>query len=174
MNVLKRAEADLEAGRPWKARDRLTGALLHSDADQKLLNALGSVYWEMKDKPAAGRIWFLVDRDDEEAVAARAALFERHGGRAQNVLRQMNVAYALDQYPPAVRARLQVLIKDAAAEGYKFRAPKRNIGEPKSDAEWDDSTSIGEIVGITIFLALTLGVWLFGAVSGIRWLIGLL
>ncbi|RJS47369.1 DUF6584 family protein [Nocardioides cavernaquae] len=75
-DALARARADLAAGRPWKARDRLTG-LLTVRQDPELLDLLATVHFEMQDLPAAGALWFATGRTDAdalEAIAARLAM----------------------------------------------------------------------------------------------------
>ncbi|MFC0003214.1 hypothetical protein [Micromonospora siamensis] len=61
-DAVARARADLAAGRPWKARNRLTGVLVHRQ-DREVLDLLATVHHEMRDLPAAGAItvvvWFL-------------------------------------------------------------------------------------------------------------------
>lgn len=82
-SALARAQADLAAGRAWKARDRLQGLLRHR-VDFEVLDLLAEVYYDMGDLPAAGALWFVTGRDDERARASVDAWHERHGdGRAR-------------------------------------------------------------------------------------------
>ncbi|SCF42043.1 DUF6584 family protein [Micromonospora mirobrigensis] len=76
-DVLARARADLAAGRPWQARDRLRGALAHRQ-DHELLDLLATVHHEMRDLPAAGALWFVTGRDDPQARRAIEAWSARH------------------------------------------------------------------------------------------------
>jgi len=75
---VERARADLAAGRAWKARDRLVGAL-SARADDELLGLLGDVHAGMGDPPAAGAAWVGSTRTGPEVDAALAAWRERHG-----------------------------------------------------------------------------------------------
>lgn len=75
---LARARADLDAGRLWKARDRLHG-LLRDRQDSEVLDLLATVHYEMHDLPAAGALWFVSGRADERASASISAWRERHG-----------------------------------------------------------------------------------------------
>lgn len=77
-NALDRARADLEAGRAWKARDRLVGLLVHRH-DSEVIDLLASVYFRMEDYPAAGALWFAIGRDDEQAQLCLQAWRERFG-----------------------------------------------------------------------------------------------
>lgn len=75
---IARARADLDAGRPWKARDRLTGLLAHRQ-DLEVLDLLATVHHDMQDLPAAGALWFVTGRDDDNARNSIAAWRERYG-----------------------------------------------------------------------------------------------
>ena len=63
---LARATADLAAGRPWSARNRLNGVLAHRQ-DTEVLDLLATVHYEMQDLPAAGALWYVLGRDDDAA-----------------------------------------------------------------------------------------------------------
>lgn len=80
--ALARARADLEAGRPWMARDRLVGALAQRQ-DDELLDLLAEVHETMGDLPAAGALWFVTGRDDDRARAAVDAWRDRHASDEQ-------------------------------------------------------------------------------------------
>src|SRR5438067_5682459 len=82
MRAVERARVDIQAGRLWKARDRLHGAFVSSPADPTVLGLLGDVLWQMGDAPAASRYWCLTSRDDDRSRIAEAAFKERHGNRA--------------------------------------------------------------------------------------------
>lgn len=77
-DALARARADIVAGRLWRARDRLTGLLVHRQDDQ-VLDLLATVHHRMCDLPAAGAIWYITGRDDPEARAAIEAWRRRYG-----------------------------------------------------------------------------------------------
>src|SRR3712207_3559251 len=76
-DAITRARADLAAGRPWKARDRLRGVIGARPTDQTALALLGDVLLDMGDEPEAGRWLFLSERDDEAAERAREAFRAR-------------------------------------------------------------------------------------------------
>jgi hypothetical protein len=76
--AIERARADLDAGRLWKARDRLTGLLI-DDQDADVLDLLARVHFEMHNLPAAGALWFVTGRDDDAARDSIAAWRERQG-----------------------------------------------------------------------------------------------
>lgn len=73
-----RARADLEAGREWKARERLVGHLA-GEFDAEALELLGEVNYVMRDLPAAGAAWFGTTRRGHDVDEAVEAWRERHG-----------------------------------------------------------------------------------------------
>ena len=77
-DAVTRALADLEAGRAWKARDRLTG-LLTVRQDDELLDLLASVHLRMGELPKAGALLYVLRRETPEASHAIQAWRERYG-----------------------------------------------------------------------------------------------
>ncbi|XVX18615.1 DUF6584 family protein [Actinomycetota bacterium] len=75
-DVLDRARKDLSEGRPWVARARLTGAIANR-RDDALVDLLAQVHHEMRDLPAAGRLWFVTGRSDHTALESIAAWQEQ-------------------------------------------------------------------------------------------------
>ncbi|MBM6401662.1 DUF6584 family protein [Phycicoccus sonneratiae] len=91
--AVERARADLEAGRPWMARDRLLGALPHRP-DEGLVDLLAEVHVLMHDLPAAGALWFATGRDDEaarDAVTVWAARFPSDDARWSSIPRPLRL-----------------------------------------------------------------------------------
>jgi uncharacterized membrane protein YgcG len=77
-NAVQRARADLDAGREWKARERLVGHLA-GEFDAEALELLGEVNYTMRDLPAAGAAWFGTARRGRDVDEAVEAWRERHG-----------------------------------------------------------------------------------------------
>jgi hypothetical protein len=100
--VLERARVDVEAGAPWKARDRLQGLVRLWPADQQVLGMLGEVLCAMGDLPAAGRCWYLTERTGADVDAATAAMERRHGRGAQLTRRGSTTAATMSS-SPAIR-----------------------------------------------------------------------
>lgn len=96
---LDRARADIDAGRLWKARDRLRGVVGSLPADQEALRLLGEVHLRMGDDPEAGRWLFLTERDDDAARAAVAAFTDRFA--FDQLLRQVPAYAPIEDYPPS-------------------------------------------------------------------------
>ncbi|MGG5260989.1 DUF6584 family protein [Phycicoccus avicenniae] len=91
--AVDRARADLEAGRPWMARDRLTSAL-QVRQDDEILDLLAEVHVRMHDLPAAGALWFATGRSDEaarDAVAVWAARFPSDDARWSSIPRPLRL-----------------------------------------------------------------------------------
>ena len=76
--AVQRARADLEAGREWKARERLVGHLA-TEYDAEALELLGEVSYTMRDLPAAGAAWFGTTRRGQDVDESVEAWRERHG-----------------------------------------------------------------------------------------------
>ena len=112
--AVERAGRDRDAGRLWKARERLGSVLSLDPADQEVLALLGRVHYEMKDLPNAGRYWFLTEAEGPEVEKATAAMHERYG--FPELLRQLPARTAIAHYPPSVQARLRELQQRAAAQ----------------------------------------------------------
>ncbi|HVM16514.1 MAG TPA: DUF6584 family protein [Gaiellaceae bacterium] len=121
MRAVERARADVAAGRLWKARDRLEGALANAPADQEVLVLLGEVHHAMGDVPAAGRHWFLTERSDAQAEEAIAAMRERHPTPSA-LFAALPVKAPLEAYPPAVRERLEEILRD---DDVRWAAPRK-------------------------------------------------
>jgi hypothetical protein len=89
---IDRVHADIEAGRAWKALDRLQGMRSGAPADQEVLELIGRLRADMCDLPGAGLAWFLTDGDDPRREAAFAAMRERHGRLASHLVRHLRYA----------------------------------------------------------------------------------
>lgn len=77
-DAVELARTDLEAGREWKARDRLT-AHVAGTWDPEALGLLGEVHARMRDLPSAGAAWFGSTRRGADVDEAVEAWRERHG-----------------------------------------------------------------------------------------------
>jgi hypothetical protein len=117
VRCIERATADIDAGRLWKARDRLRGGFVTAPAHQELLNLLGDVLFRMGDLPEAARFWLLTDRRDERVMQAEAALRERCGHRASSLACALPVKASIGEYPERVQDWLRELRTEAEAEG---------------------------------------------------------
>lgn len=139
LSALERARAELQAGRPDKARDRVTGWLssLHlcGEYSQEAYALLGEIYFAMKDFSLAGAAWFLTERDDADSRMAGDAFHERFGRDPLNVLRATVPRAPLEAYPPKVRERL-------SACGYRH-VPRRSRRAPGGAIEGEGGVRSG-------------------------------
>jgi len=167
-----RVREDIDSGRLWKARDRLQGHLSTDHADQDVLDVLGSVWFAMGDLPQAGRHWFLAERSDAAASAAREAFYERFSHDAGNVLRALPRPAEPAAYPAAVRARLEELTSASGGtvrwypSGWK--PATYEFDESLQQSRRDAWLSTGIILGVVALLligALTVASWLVGLVT---------
>lgn len=152
--VLDRARADFQAGRPDKARDRLTGYLstLQSRGEYsgEVYALLGEVHFAMKNFAHAGAAWLLSERESADVDFAVKAFFERHNVHDfRNILRALKPRLPLEAFPPRVQQRL----KDW---GYKY-APYQSRAEREAEeaAVRKESRSVRPIeAGCLLFAAL--------------------
>ena len=165
--VVTRAQADIEEGRLWKARDRLSAAVRDSPTDQDVLALLGEVYFRMGDGPAAWRYWVLTTREGPDAEVAERAFDERYG-RAEiaDRLSQIPAREPLSDYPSGVRERLIELRQIGRAEGIDWPRPReRQPQRSDSDPETSGCFGTAMIGGVLI------GPWLLG-LAVVLYLIG--
>jgi hypothetical protein len=155
LRAVERARSDIESGRLWKARDRLTGALRHDPADQEVLELLVEVSTAMGDLPAAGLYSMLTAGD--VAPEAEAAVRERYRG-AYQVLRALPVRPPLERYPERARNRLATLIRVARDEGHSWEPKIAKI----EGRDFDQPLGLRGFLGTVLLLAFTVGIWLLG------------
>lgn len=161
---LDRARADHEAGRLWKARDRLHG-LLRDRQDEELLDLLATVHLEMGDLPAAGALWFVTGRADESADLAIRAWRERRGSEEARwasipgPVRHGKLAGHLEELRRA--AQLEATQPRPVGDGPVSRPP----------VPWRASDALEPLVLWSITLAL-LGLLGIGFWTVVRWIFG--
>jgi hypothetical protein len=175
MDVFERVDADLEAGRLWKARDRLHGYLASAPADQKALDLLGEVLFRMGDLPGAGAYWFMTERTDADSKLAGEALVERQSSRPDALLSILPIRAPIADYPPGVQERLRGLAGDARSSGAWRRSmqPARKLARIQgrtTDRERGPRRRITDAAAIGILILGTVGVWLAG-VAFLSWLV---
>lgn len=153
-NALVRARADLEAGRAWKARDRLAGLLVDRQ-DDEVLDLLATVHLRMSDLPSAGALLFVLAREEPEAQEAIEAWRERYGdpeARWRSIPAPVRSARAID-----LDARRAVPPGDGRV---------RDLPEPAKAASDVDPFMLGCLFSLLVLVALV-GV---GSVTVVRWL----
>jgi hypothetical protein len=156
-SVVERARADLAAGEPWRARERLNGAFANDRGNAEIIEMLGEVYAQMGDLPAAGRWWYLSAADDGRHDEARAAYEARHGHRAEEIRGQ------LPRFGPDLTLAASVLER-LEAIGWEPTVP--DAQEPAAT----EQTVLGrasDALFLTGLVLATAGIWLVGLV----WLI---
>ena len=156
-----RARADLAAGRAWKARDRLTGLLIHRQ-DEEVLDLLATVHQQMNNLPAAGALWFVTGRDDELARSAIEAWQERHGDDHDR----------WRSIPAVVRRETQShelsVLKASASREQQGRA-RVHRGKPFQEAWWEPIVFGG---GAVVFVVWVLSMIVIGMWTVARWIWG--
>jgi hypothetical protein len=150
---------DIRAGRLWKARDRLQGHLRDRPADQDVLGLLGDVWFAMGDLPQAGRHWWLTERSDEQATAARAAFYERFGTQPRGVLRALPRPARPEHYPSSVAERLTEVAAAANSAGTTWRPDdwKPMPDDPPAEIRGGRWDWVVVVVVLAIFITFAVG-----------------
>jgi hypothetical protein len=164
----------MEAGRLWKARDRLSAAVRDSPTDQEILELLGEVYFRMGDGPAAWRYWVLTSRQGPDAEAAELAFHERFGRAGlSDQLSQIPARESIESYPHAARERLRALRERARGEGIAW---PRAGAEGQVEEYGEDDDLDGGCLGASLLGLLLIGPWLLGLIAAVyllgRFLLG--
>ena len=150
---LARASADLAAGRPWSARNRLNGVLAHRQ-DTEVLDLLATVHYEMQDLPAAGALWYVLGRDDDAAQRSIEAWTLQYGNdiaRWRSIPAPVRRAVGTEQLEGLRRAAGQ-----AGKGGTRDLVPAG-----QSEAWWEPIVFGGcAIVGVAWLVAMVvIGMW---------------
>jgi hypothetical protein len=157
MGALERAREDIDAGRLWKARDRLEGYLGSDPHEQDALVLLGEVCTRMGDLPAAGKYLYLTESWGDGA--AREAFEERYGRSAARMLNALPAKPPLERYPPEVAARLGRLVDEAREDGHRWGRKVEELGGPPRS-----SLVLKERAVVAALALLTVGIWILGVV----------
>jgi hypothetical protein len=114
----------------------------------------------MGDLPAAGRVWFLTDRQGPEWETARAAFYERYGRRAEQVVAELRVRAPIAAFPGSAQSRLRELQAELATG--------RKTWEPRSGRQVEPRapTRIRNIAAGIAFILLILVV-IVGLINGV-------
>ena len=163
-----RARADLQAGRIWKARDRLVGHLA-TQRDPEALDLLGQVYYDMGDLPAAGAVWFGSTRKGEDVDAAVEAWRERHGDHFGEMWRSLPRSLRMEPRSAKVDALRSKAIEQDSREGRVGRGT--GVGPPPADGS-DNDGGVDAATVIAWVLAATFVVCaIVGLVTILRWMV---
>jgi hypothetical protein len=161
--AVQRARADLEAGREWKARERLL-AHLAVDYDAEALELLGEVNFAMRDLPAAGAVWFGTSRRGQDVDDAIEAWRERHHDHFAEMFRSLPRVVREregNQRVDALRRRAQQLDSSDAPPAHG--SPLDTAGAPTGpDAAFVIAVGLG-----LLFVACAV----IGLVTVLRWLV---
>ena len=162
---LDRVHEDLEAGRAWKALDRLQGMRSTAPADQAVLELLGRVRADMGELPEAGLAWLLTDGDDPRREAAFAAMRERHGRVPMQLVHKLKPRAPIDAFPPGAQARLRELQAELDRTGVRWNPGARlesNEIEHKKPSVLSDLAGVAGCLGLALALLLP---WVRGVLA---------
>lgn len=164
--ILKRAEAEIAAGRAWRAKEILRGALA-SRADAALLERYGRLLDSMGDRYEAGKCLFLSGVRLPDYAEAIDVFLTRNAGRSD--------ADLVQQFPSAVRRTAFGDLSPVVQEALRQRGVREGcfgarppVPSPPSSLSDRTTMLFGILIGLLFFLALGLGV-----ARIIRWVISL-
>lgn len=167
--LLDRVEAEVQAGRAWRAKEILRGALASGQADPAVLERYGRLLDAMGDRVEAGKYLLLSGARGPGCDEAIALFVSRHGRRKP--------ADLVARFPAAVRrgsfAALPLRVQqDLAALGVRADAFARrprvvNVGRPRT---WRDSALAIVAIAAFVFFVVALVV---GAIVTLSWVVRL-
>ena len=174
MADLTRVNQEILNGRLWKARDRLFGLFSSYPTSQEIIELIGDVFYKMGDLPAAGRFWYLTERDDDLFREAVQAFEERCGANPGIMLNELPIHSHYNDYGPIALERIKGLIEKCQER--LPRAVKMFVSTDELQDEKEPSRlSIWRERILVYFAAFILGgPWLIGLFTLIIWLISLI
>lgn len=167
-DLLDRVDAEIAAGRRWRAKEILRGNLARSWPEAAVVERYGRLLIESGDQVDAGRYLFLsgVRRPEyEDAIALFLARHGRAGGGS--LLTQLPRSFKrlpFSDLPPVVREELSARGVTPAALGSRSRR------EPESG--WKASDILIPVIVLAMLMCLVLGIWV-AFQSVVQWTMGL-
>lgn len=157
--VLRRAHAEVEAGRRWRAREIVGGALSipRVALDPEVLEFYGQLLASADEQYAAGLYFFLSGSRRPEYEEAIALFLRRtrmqHGTAMLNLFPNAVRRYGAGHLPENVRGELER--RGLTATQLSLRADLRQP-PPTPPGNWRDTVTVYIIFAVFCFLALAL------------------
>ena len=170
--AVQRARADLEAGREWKARERLVGHLA-GEYDAEALELLGEVNYAMRDLPAAGAAWFGTARRGKDVDEAVEAWRERHGDHFAQMwssLPRLVREHEGNKRVDALRRRAEQTASPAASSGSSSSAVPRSAGSAGDSSSGDGGPDAATVIAVALAV-LFVACAVIGLVTLLGWLV---
>jgi hypothetical protein len=162
--ILERADAELAAGRAWRAREILGGAVGFTGGSAEILERYGLVLLQLGDLLEAGKFLFLSGRRGPDLEPAINLFLQRHG--------RASVAHLIAQFPAGVRrlgfdALPEAVRSELLARGAKPWPPRpaRPRGA-RVASRWSAAAGWGCMVLIVLMLICAV----VGALSIVKWM----
>jgi hypothetical protein len=165
--LLAKVEAEISAGRPWRAREILEGSIRSHATDVRVLERYGRLLDRLGDRVQAGKYLFLSGVRGPDVDEAIALFISRHGkGHLNNLTAQFPGEVrrvGLGAFPAVVKEELKQLgLPEAQAEKDSFDVVDPNFGIRQSLGVLGCS-----LVGLVLLVAAIVGL-----VTMFRWVIG--
>lgn len=172
LGALSRAQAEVEADRPWRAKEILRGSLANPSqaVDPDLLEFFGALLDRLGDRLEAGKLLYLSGRREERYEAAIALFLDRN--------RALEGSRFVAQLPRAVRFQglgslPEVVRQDLAERGVSAEDLARSEPIAVPPAVKDDVDGYGFpaalLVGCLTVLLLLASTWFVGCVTILGW-----
>ena len=132
MDVLRRAEREIENGKLWRAREILENSVRHRGYKAKIYEKLGIVLLKMQDSAEAGKYLFLSGETKSEYGEAIGIFFQKYENKPRNLFRSFPNSAKLpkiSEYPKSVAGKLRELGLPEMLEdenGYTLVHPDRD------------------------------------------------
>ena len=168
-SAVQRARADLDAGREWKARERLVGQLA-AEFDAEALELLGEVNYAMRDLPAAGAAWFGTARrgkDVDEAVEAWRERYGDHFAQMWSSLPRSVREREGNKRVDALRRRAEQPKAPAHPAGSSSSAAAGPTGDPSSGEGGLDAATVIAVALAVLFVVCAV----IGLVTVLKWVV---
>jgi len=161
-STLSRATHERRAGRDWKAKEILQGAVSNHPTDPRVLEAYGRVLHDLGDRIEAGKYLFLAGAQDDVARSDIELFLERHGrGHPRNLVGQFPAQLRAGRWealPSSVVEELRAHGVVASTSGIE------QVEAPRS--KWKAFLETAQFTGAIAFL-LFLVLFIVGAI--VKW-----
>jgi uncharacterized protein DUF6584 len=155
-DILARVKREIDAGRPWRAKEILRGNIGSGRITPEILEELGRLLDSLGDRVEAGKYLFLSGVRDAASAEAIALFRQRHHGRhGRDLLARLPAGvrrHSFHSLPPVVRTELSELgISPESFQAPSFRFRDDSIAN-RLAAMWIPA------VVVLMLLAMSLGV----------------
>jgi hypothetical protein len=168
--IVKRAAIEIAAGRHWRAKEILRGAIASNRVEPAILQAYGELLESLGDRFEAGKYLFLSGVREPGYAAAISLFLDRQ---------RKNTSWSLiASFPTGVRrlpferlpATVQQELQARSIGADRFEGKRWSEGSPRRITWLDSAAGFGAVIVFLIFVASLI----IGVVTLSRWAFGLI